>query len=38
MVKLLFVMADILDESTRNDYGAGMLHFNQFCDRLSIPE
>ncbi|KAG2132464.1 DNA breaking-rejoining enzyme [Suillus bovinus] len=38
VVKLFFVMAESLDESTRNDYGAGLLHFNQFCDRLSIPE
>ncbi|KAG1777534.1 hypothetical protein EV702DRAFT_265422 [Suillus placidus] len=38
IVKLFFVMAESLDESTRNDYGAGLLHFNHFCDRLSIPE
>ncbi|KAG1742919.1 hypothetical protein EDB19DRAFT_1907404 [Suillus lakei] len=38
IVKLFFVMAESLDESTRNDYGAGLLHFNRFCDRLSIPE
>ncbi|KAG1786779.1 uncharacterized protein HD556DRAFT_1299852 [Suillus plorans] len=38
VVKLFFVMAESLDERTRNDYGAGLLHFNQFCDRLSIPE
>ncbi|KAG2079081.1 hypothetical protein BDR04DRAFT_1063614 [Suillus decipiens] len=38
IVKLFFVMAESLDKSTRNEYGAGLLHFNQFCDRLSVPE
>jgi hypothetical protein len=27
-----------LNESTRSDYGAGLLRFTQFCDLLAIPE
>ncbi|KAG1735099.1 uncharacterized protein EDB91DRAFT_1145215 [Suillus paluster] len=38
IIKLFFVMAQSLDESTNNDYGVGLLRFTQFCDRLSIPE
>ncbi|KAF5372755.1 hypothetical protein D9615_010129 [Tricholomella constricta] len=29
---------DSLSDSTRQSYGAGLLHFTQFCDRLRIPE
>ncbi|KAJ7066826.1 hypothetical protein B0H15DRAFT_794267 [Mycena belliarum] len=36
--KFLEVMLLGLDESTRSNYGAGLLRFTQFCDTLSIRE
>src|SRR6202040_3778509 len=26
------------DQNPRSNYGAGLLHFTQFCDSLSVPE
>ncbi|KAJ6620377.1 hypothetical protein B0H10DRAFT_2216152 [Mycena sp. CBHHK59/15] len=36
--KFLEVMLLGLDESTRSNYGAGLLRFTQFCDALGIHE
>ncbi|KAJ7109090.1 hypothetical protein C8R43DRAFT_1099845 [Mycena crocata] len=36
--KLIEVMLLGLDESTRSNYGAGLLRFTQFCDSLGIHE
>lgn len=38
VLKLFQVMIRSLDESTRSNYGAGLLRFTQFCDHHSIPE
>lgn len=38
VLKLFQVMIRSLDESTRSNYGAGLLCFTQFCDHHSIPE
>ncbi|KAI6138785.1 hypothetical protein BKA82DRAFT_3989424 [Pisolithus tinctorius] len=31
-------MLQSLDVNTHSNYGAGLLHFTQFCNKLSIPE
>lgn len=35
---LMEVMLSSLEPKTRSNYGAGLLRFNQFCDRLGITE
>ncbi|KIO09047.1 hypothetical protein M404DRAFT_70662, partial [Pisolithus tinctorius Marx 270] len=36
--RLFQVMLQSLDHSTCSNYGAGLLHFTQFCDLLALPE
>jgi hypothetical protein len=38
LLKLFQTMLCSLDENTRNNYGAGLLQFTQFCDAHHIPE
>jgi hypothetical protein len=32
------VISASVEQDTRRNYGAGLLHFTQFCDRFNIPE
>jgi hypothetical protein len=32
------VMIRSLDQDTRSNYSAGLLHFTQFCDSMDVPE
>ncbi|KAG2756260.1 hypothetical protein P692DRAFT_20715949 [Suillus brevipes Sb2] len=38
ILKMFFVALHSLDVDTRSNYGAGLLRFTQFCDRISISE
>lgn len=38
ILKMFFVLTQSLDENTRSNYGAGLLRFTQYCDKLRIPE
>ncbi|KAG2101582.1 uncharacterized protein F5147DRAFT_762653 [Suillus discolor] len=38
ILKMFFILTQSLDESTRSNYGAGLLRFTQYCDKLHIPE
>jgi len=38
ILKLFQVMLFSLDENTHSNYGAGLLHFTQYCNTHSIPE
>ncbi|KAG2347657.1 DNA breaking-rejoining enzyme [Suillus weaverae] len=36
--RLLNVMLLSVEAKTRENYGAGLLHFHQFCDSISVPK
>jgi len=38
ILKMFFVLTQSLDENTCSNYGAGLLRFTQYCDKLHIPE
>ncbi|KAG1761605.1 hypothetical protein EDD22DRAFT_953872 [Suillus occidentalis] len=38
ILKMFFVTIQSLDENTHNNYGAGLLHFMQYCNQCNIPE
>lgn len=38
ILKMFFVALHSLDVDTQSNYGAGLLRFTQFCDRISISE
>lgn len=36
--RLFLVISEGLELRTKSNYGAGLLHFTQFCDTLGVPE